>query len=59
MEPYLKSGLLNQKPKNRLLPTFSPDFTLKRQIWLFYTEKWIFLKNLGTLLKLRDRLRTP
>ena len=41
---------LIKKPKNRLLPTFSPDFTLNRQIWLFYAEKWIFLKKLGTLL---------
>ena len=42
---------LIQKPTNRLLPTFSPDFTLNRQIWLFYAEKWIFLKKLnGTLL---------
>ena len=30
---------------------FSPDFTLNSQIWLFYAEKWIFLKKkLGTLL---------
>ena len=41
---------INQKPKNRILPTFSPDFTLNRQIWLFYAEKEIFLKKLGTLL---------
>ena len=44
------NGLI-KKPKNRLLPTFSPDFTLNGQIWLFYAEKWIFLKKLGTLLK--------
>ena len=41
---------LIKKAKNHLLPTFSPDFTLNRQISLFYAEKWIFLKNLGTLL---------
>ena len=41
---------LIKKPTNRLLPTFSPDFTLNSQIWLFYAEKWIFLKKLGTLL---------
>ena len=46
-----KQVVLIKKPKNRLLPTFSPDFTLNRQIWLFYTEKWSFLKKLGTLLK--------
>ena len=44
--------LLIKKPKNGLLPTFSPDFTWNRQIWLFYAEKWIFFKKLGTLLKL-------
>ena len=42
---------LIKKPKNHLLSTFSPDFTLNRQIWWFYAEKWIFLKKLGTLLK--------
>ena len=42
--------LLIKKPKNGLLPTFSPDFTWNRQIWLFYAEKWIFFKKLGTLL---------
>ena len=41
---------LTKKPTNRLLPTFSPDFTLNSQIWLFYTGKRIFLKKLGTLL---------
>jgi len=42
--------VLIKKPENDLLPTFSPDFTWNRQIWLFYAEKWIFFKNLGTLL---------
>ena len=49
----LHAGHINRlikKPKNRLLPIFSPDFTLNRQIWLFYAEKWIFLKKLGALL---------
>ena len=41
---------LIKKPTNCLLQTFSPDFTLNSQIWLFYAEKWIFLKKLGTLL---------
>ena len=41
---------LIKKPTNRLLLTFSPDFALNSQIWLFYAEKWIFLKKLGTLL---------
>ena len=39
-----------KKPKNGLLPTFSPDLTWNRQIWLFYPEKWIFFKKFGTLL---------
>ena len=43
---------LIKKPKNGLLPSFSLDYTWNRQIWLFYTEKWIFFKHLGTLLKL-------
>ena len=43
---------LIKKPKNGLLPSFSLDFTWNRQIWSFYTEKWIFFKHLGTLLKL-------
>ena len=35
----------------RLLPIFSPDFTLNSQIWLFNAEKWIFFfRKLGTLL---------
>ena len=41
---------LIKKPTNRLLLTFSPDFALNSQIWLFYAEKWIFLKKLSTLL---------
>ena len=41
---------LIKKPTNRLLLTFSPDFALNSQIWLFYAEKWIFFKKLGTLL---------
>ena len=41
---------LIKKPINRLLPIFSPDFTLCSQIRLFYAEKWIFLRTLGTLL---------
>ena len=56
----LKSGFFSKslvlclikKPKNDLLPTFSPDFTWNRQIWLFYAEKWIFFKKLGTLLNI-------
>ena len=43
---------LVKNPKNHLLPIFPPDFTLNSQIGLFYAEKWIFLKKLGTLLKL-------
>ena len=43
-------GLI-KKPKNRFLPICSPDFTLNSQIWLFYAEKWIFLKNLVLCLK--------
>ena len=39
---------LIKKPKNHLLPIFSPDFTLNGQIWLGYDEKWIFVKLLGT-----------
>ena len=46
----LKLIALIKKSKNGLLPTFSPDFTWNRQIWLFYAEKWIFFKKLGTLL---------
>ena len=42
--------VLITKPKSCLLPIFSPDFTLNSQIRLFYAEKWIFLKKLGTLL---------
>ena len=41
---------LIKKPTNRLLLTFSPDFALNSQIWLFYAEKWIFFKKLGPLL---------
>ena len=26
---------LSKKPKSRVLPTFSPDFTYNRQIWSF------------------------
>ena len=40
-----------KKSKSRLLPIFSPDFTLNSQIRLFYSEKWIFLKKLSTLLR--------
>ena len=39
---------LTEKTKNRLLPIFSPDFTLNGQTWLFYAEKCFFLKKLGT-----------
>ena len=46
--------VLITKPKSRLLPIFSPDFTLNSQIWLFYAEEWIFLKKLCTLLKIRN-----
>ena len=45
----LLKGLIKQ-PKNRILPIFSPNFTFNGQIWLFYTEKWVFSKKLGTLL---------
>ena len=41
---------INKKPKNSLSPIFSPDFKLNGRIGLFYAEKWIFLKKLGTLL---------
>ena len=54
---WLRAGAnapLIKKPKSRLLPIFSPDFTLNSQIRLFYAEKWIFLKKLGTLLKIRN-----
>ena len=44
------NGLI-KKPKNGLLPTFSPDFTWNRQIWLFYAEKWIFSKILVLCLR--------
>ena len=44
------ANVVIKKPKSRLLPIFSPDFTLNSQIRLFYAEKWIFLKKLGTLL---------
>ena len=44
------NGLI-KKPKNRLLLIFSTDFRLNSQIRLFYAEKWILLKVLGTLLK--------
>ena len=40
----LLKGLIKQ-PKNRILPIFSPNFTLNGQIWLFYAEKWIFFKK--------------
>ena len=46
--------VLITKPKSCLLPIFSPDFTLNSQIRLFYAEKWIFLKKLCTLLKIRN-----
>ena len=40
---------LTEKTKNRLLPIFSPDFTLNGQTWLFYAEKcFFFFKKLGT-----------
>ena len=42
--------LLIRKPINRLWPIFSPDLTLNSQIWLFYAEKWVFLKRPSTLL---------
>ena len=48
---------LIQKPRNGLLTPFSPDFTWNRQIWLFYAEKWIFFKKLGTLLKIFLKFR--
>ena len=46
--------VLITKPKSCLLPIFSPDFTLNSQIRLFYAAKWIFLKKLCTLLKIRN-----
>ena len=48
--PSSMHKLLNQKTLKSPFTNFSPDFTLHRQIWLFYVENWIFLKNLGTLL---------
>ena len=42
MEAPLK---LFKKPKNRLLPISSPDLAVNGQIWLFYSEKWIFSKT--------------
>ena len=42
--------LLIKKPLDRLLPIFSPDPTLNSQMWLFFAEKWVFLKKLSTLL---------
>ena len=44
--------MLNQKTYKSPLPIFSPDLTLNSQIRLFYAEKWILLKKLGTLLKI-------
>ena len=41
-----------KKTKNRPLLIFLLDFTLNSQIWLFYAEKWIFLKERGALLKI-------
>ena len=46
--------MLIKRPKSRLLPIFSPDFTINSQIQLLYAEKWTFLKTLGTLLKIRN-----
>ena len=46
---------INKKPKNRLLPIFSPDFTLNGRIGLIYAEKWIFLKKLGILLNQKPK----
>ena len=43
---WICTGGLIKKLKNRLSLIFSPDFTLKGLIWLFYTEKWIFLEKL-------------
>ena len=43
-----------KKPESRLLPIFSPDFTLNSQTRSFYAEKRIFLKKLSTLLKIRQ-----
>ena len=39
---------LIKNPKNRLLPFFSPKFTLNGLIGLFYAETWVILKKLGT-----------
>ena len=46
--------MLIKKSKSLLLPIFSRDFTLNSQIRLFYAEKRIFLKKLGTLFKIRQ-----
>ena len=47
---FIKS--LIKKSINRLLPSFSPDFTSNSQIRpVFYAEKWFFLKKLGNLFK--------
>ena len=45
---------LIKKPKDRLLLIFLPDFTSNGQMWLFYAQKWIFLKKLGTVLYLTN-----
>ena len=39
---------LIKNPKNRLLPFFSPKFTLNGLFGLFYAETCVILKKLGT-----------
>ena len=50
---------LIKKPKNHLSPIFSPDFTLNSQIWLFYDEKWIFVKLLAGMRTTAKLIQTP
>ena len=43
---YLDQYFLIEKPKSRLLPIFSPDFTLNSQIWLFILKNRFSSKSL-------------
>ena len=52
---WLKKGgsgvnVLIKNTENRLFPSFSQDLAFYGKIWLFYAQKWISLKKLGTLL---------
>ena len=42
--------MINQKHWKSLFPSFSPDLPFYGKFWLFYAQKWISLKKLGTLL---------